>query len=70
MARKSKSVYERINDVTSEINATEQQLADLKEQLEVLLKEKDDLEMRQAWQSLKERGIGINDLQSILLNLK
>ena len=70
MARKGKSVYERINDITSEINSTEQHLINLKTQLDSLLKERDNLEMHQAWQSLKDRGLGIEDLQNLLQNMK
>lgn len=66
MARKSKSVYERIEDTKSEITSTEQTLAQLKSQLVELEAERDDLEMRQTWQAIKENGLGIEDIKKIL----
>ena len=66
MARKSKSVYERIEETKLEIISTEQILIDLKSQLEVLLAEKDDLEMRQTWAAIKSNGLTIEDVQKIL----
>ncbi len=66
MARKSKSVYERIEETKLEITSTEQILVDLKSQLEVLLAEKDDLEMRQTWAAIKNNGLTIEDIQKIL----
>ncbi|MGN1124680.1 MAG: hypothetical protein ACI4SM_00700 [Candidatus Gastranaerophilaceae bacterium] len=69
MARKpkNKSVYERIEETKSEISLTEQHLTELKSQLENLFAEKDDLEMRQTWQLLKDKGMTINDIQKMLL---
>ncbi len=66
MARKSKSVYERIEETKLEITSTEQILIDLKSQLEILLAEKDDLEMRQTWAAIKSNGLTIEDVQKIL----
>lgn len=68
MARKpkTKSVYEKIEEVESEITLTEQHLIELKSQLESLLAEKDDLEMRQTWAAIKNTGMTIEDVQKIL----
>lgn len=66
MARKPKSVYERIENTLSEITSTEQILINLKSQLEVLYAEKDDLEMRQAWAIIKNSRITIKDIQKML----
>lgn len=66
MARKSKSVYERIEETKLEITSTEQILINLKSQLEVLLAEKDDLEMRQTWAAIKSNGLTIEDVQKML----
>ena len=66
MARKSKSVYERIEEIKSEIASTEQQLVELKSQLNILYEEKDDLEMRQMWAAIKQNGLGIEDIQKFL----
>lgn len=68
MARKPKvkSIYEQINEIESEITSTEQNLAQLKSQLDNLLLEKDELEMRQTWNAIKERGLSIEDVQKLL----
>ena len=68
MARKPKnlSVYERITDTLSSIESTEQQLAELKSQLQNLYKEKDDLEMRETWKAIKDNGLTIEDVQKLL----
>lgn len=72
MARKPKniSIYEQIENVKSEITSTEQHLAQLKSQLEELLIEKDDLEMRQTWTAIKESGLSMEDVQKILEKIK
>lgn len=66
MARKTKSVYERIEETLSEITSTEQHLAELKSQLQSLYEEKDDLEMRQTWAAIKNNGLTIEDVQKLL----
>ena len=68
MARKPKvkSIYEQINEIESAITSTEQHLAQLKSQLDNLLLEKDELEMRQTWKAIKERGLSIEDVQKLL----
>ena len=68
MARKSKnlSVYERITDTLSSIESTEQQLAELKSQLQNLYEEKDDLEMREIWKEIKNNGLTSEDVQKLL----
>ena len=66
MARKSKSVYERIEEIKLEITSTEQQLVELKSQLQNLYQEKDDLEMRQTWAAIKNNGLTIEDVQKLL----
>jgi len=66
MARKSKSVYERIEETKLEIASTEEHLAELKSQLQNLYDEKDDLEMRQAWAAIKDSGLTIEDVQKML----
>ena len=66
MARKSKSVYERIEETLSEIQSTEQRLVELNTQLQGLYDEKDDLEMRQIWTAIKSKGLTIEDMQKLL----
>jgi hypothetical protein len=71
MARKPKnSVYDRIEETKLEIAKTEQYLAQLKLQLEDLLHEKDDLEMRQSWVMIKESGMTFEEVQKLLMNNK
>ena len=70
MARKQKSVYERIVDKKNEIELLEQNLAQAKAQLVELEAEKDDLEMRQAWAAIKEKGLGIEEVQKLLAKQK
>lgn len=61
MARKSKSVYERIADKKEEILKAEEVLAQLKENLQVLYSEKDDLEMRLLLEKMKAKGLNIDE---------
>lgn len=71
MARKPKnSVYDRIEETKLEIAKTEQYLAQLKLQLEDLLHEKDDLEMRQSWAMIKESGMTFEEVQKLLMKNK
>ena len=66
MARKMKSVYERIEETLADIAYTEQQLGELRTQLQNLYDEKDELEMRQIWASIKNNGLTIEDVQSLI----
>lgn len=66
MARKQKSVYERIEETKSEISLTEERLAQLKSHLVELESERDDLEMRQMWTAIKNNGLTIEDVQNLL----
>lgn len=70
MARKPKliSVYERIEETKSEITSTEQHLSQLKSQLETLLVEKEELEMRQAWEIIKKNGMTLEEIQKNIVN--
>lgn len=72
MARKPKSIsiYEQIENVQLEIKSTEETLSLLKSQLENLLEEKDELEMRQIWSEIKESGLSIEDVQKLLNKTK
>ena len=70
MARKSKSVYERIAETKDDITRLEQELVQAKTHLNELLQEKDDLEMRQAWAAIKEKGLGIEEVQKLLAKQK
>ena len=70
MARKSKSVYERIAETEENIASLEQELAQSKTHLEELLQEKDDLEMRQTWAALKEKGLDFEEIQKLIAKQK
>lgn len=66
MARKPKSVYSKIEETKNEIALLEQNLAQAKSYLEELEAERDDLEMRQAWAAIKDKGLSIEDIQKLL----
>lgn len=70
MARKSKSVYERLTEKKQEIELLEENLVQAKAQLADLEAEKDDLEMRQTWAAIKGKGLGIEDIQKFLAKQK
>lgn len=62
MARQTKkSVYERIEDKKKEILEAEQLLATLNEELDVLKIEQDELEMRLLLETMKIKGLSINE---------
>lgn len=71
MARKpiSKSVYDRIKIIETEIKNTETHLNELNSQLSALFLEKDELEMRQAWKMIKEKGLSVDELEYHLQNV-
>lgn len=60
MARKMKSVYERIEEKLQDIKDTEALLATQNEELQTLYLEKDDLEMRQLLEMMKSKGLTID----------
>ena len=70
MARKQKSVYERIEETEANISSLEQELAQTKAHLVDLLNEKDDLEMRQTWSILKEKGLNFEEIQKLVAKQK
>lgn len=61
MARKPKSVYKRIEDKEKEIKITEEHLNGLKETLQILYAEKDELEMKQLLLKMKEKGLTLSE---------
>ena len=67
MARKPRSVYERIAETESKIASLEEELAQSKSHLIDLLQEKDELEMKETWSLIKEKGLTAEDVQKILL---
>lgn len=70
MARTAKkNVYERIEKVKSEIALTKEHLVQLESQLEELKKEKDNLEMEQTWELIKDKGLTIEEVKDLLNNI-
>lgn len=65
--RRSRSVYERIDDVKNKIAAREEELAQLKMNLRTLEAERDDLEMHQLFSLIKNNGISFEQAKSILI---
>ena len=61
MARKPKSVYERITEKEQEILETKELLERLNDELSVLNEEKDDLEMHQLFELMRSKGLSINE---------
>lgn len=62
MARTSKkTVYKRIEDKLQNIRETEELLTQLKEELQTLYLEKDELEMRALLDAMKAKGLNINE---------
>lgn len=70
MARKQKSVYERIEEAEANIASLEQELSQSKAHLVELNNERDDLEMRQTWAILKEKGLNFEEIQKLISKQK
>ena len=71
MARTSKKdVYIRIADKKEEIRQAEDMLTQLNEELKVLYKEQDDLEMTRMLEAIRNQGIDIETALSKLLSDK
>ena len=70
MARKSKSVYEKIAETENNIVRLEQELADAKTHLVELNNEREELEMRQTWAAFKEKGLTFDEIQKIIAKQK
>lgn len=66
MARKSKSVYDRINDKKDEILEQEEYLKQLNEELNILYNEKDELEASILLKQLKANGLTIDQALQLL----
>ena len=72
MARKPKSVsvYERIEEKRLEINNAELVLAKLNEELQTLYAERDELQMRQLLQQMKDSNLDIQTALDLLTKNK
>lgn len=72
MARKSKSVsvYERIEEKENQIKETEELLAKLNEEVQVLYDERDDEEAKLLFIRMKDNGLTIDKALELLLQNK
>lgn len=66
MARKSKSVYSRIEETKNEIQQTEKVLQELNDELQTLFKEKDDLEMKKLFEHMKSNNLTLDKAMELL----
>lgn len=66
MARKQKSVYERIEEAEANIASLEQELEDAKTHLIELNNEREELEMRQIWATIQSKGLTAEEVQKLL----
>ena len=64
--RNTKSVYERIDETLKLISEREKELTELRELLEDLYSEKDDLEMRETWSKINSIGLNMDDINKLL----
>ena len=68
--RRGKTVYERIESKKEEIRLTQERLAQLNQQLQDLNKEKDNFEMKQLFETMKNNGISLEDAIKTLTKKK
>jgi hypothetical protein len=66
MARKPRSVYERIEDKRVQIKDAEEVLRVLNEELNILDQEKDELEMKQLLERMKANNLNITQAIDLL----
>lgn len=64
--KNSKSVYERIEETLLLISERENELSELRELLEDLYVEKDELEMRETWNRINSIGLNMDDINKLL----
>ena len=68
MARTSKnvSIYDKLNKNEQDIISAENSLKQLKSEREILLKEKDDYEMRRMWEFVKEQNLSLDEAKKLI----
>ena len=59
--RRNKTVYERIESKKEEIKLAQEKLEQLNVQLQNLIKEKDNFEMKKLFETMKKNGISLED---------
>ena len=62
MARKNKSVYERISATQEKIASLEEELRLTKQKMDSLNREKDELEMRQMFANAKANNLSLDEV--------
>lgn len=68
MARTAKnvSIYDKLNKNEQDIISAENSLKQLKSEREILLKEKDDYEMRRMWEFIKEHNLSLDEAKKLI----
>ena len=68
MARTSKnmSIYDKLDKNEQDIVSAETLLKQLKSEREILLKEKDDYEMRRMWEFVKEQNLSLDEAKKLI----
>lgn len=68
MARTAKnvSIYDKLNKNEQDIASAENLLKQLKSEREILLKEKDDYEMRRMWEFVKEQNLSLDEAKKLI----
>lgn len=59
--RRNKTIYERIESKKEEIKLAQEKLEQLNVQLQNLIKERDNLEMKKLFETMKKNGISLED---------
>ena len=68
MARTSKnvSIYDKLDKNEQDIVSAETLLKQLKSEREILLKEKDDYEMRRMWEFVKKQNLSLEEAKKLI----
>lgn len=68
MARTSKnvSIYDKLDKNEQDIVSAETLLKQLKSEREILLKEKDDYEMRRMWEFVKKQNLSLDEAKKLI----
>lgn len=69
MARtpKNTSIYDKLNKNEQDIISAENLLKQLKLEREILLQEKDNYEMKQMWEFVKEHNLSLDEAKKLII---
>lgn len=67
MARTRKTVYQKIEETKIKITSTENTLSQLYSRLKELENQREELEMKQVWVTIKSHGLSPLEVQNILV---